>query len=72
MFISCLLYIVFFIVQHQARRVYEILRLRYTDTSDTNMYRDFRIDVKKRLNIPYQVFVFFYLFAFIYLAWIMC
>ena len=42
-------------LQQQARRVYEILRLRITDRTDVNMYRDYRIDVKNRLNIPHQV-----------------
>ena len=44
-----------FSLQQQARRVYEILRLRITDLTDVNMYRDYRIDIKNRLNIPYQV-----------------
>ncbi|XP_047366105.1 histone acetyltransferase type B catalytic subunit-like [Vespa velutina] len=38
----------------QARRVYEILRLRITDISNEQEYRDYRLDVKKRLNIPYK------------------
>ncbi|EZA51704.1 hypothetical protein DMN91_003947 [Ooceraea biroi] len=38
----------------QARRVYEILRLRATDTVDAAEYREYRIDVKKRLNIPFK------------------
>ena len=38
----------------QSRRVYEILRLRVTDTHNANMMRDYRLDVKNRLNIPYQ------------------
>lgn len=38
----------------QARRVYEIIRLRYTSLSDTQQYKNYRLDVKKRLNIPYQ------------------
>lgn len=38
----------------QARRVYEILRLRITDISNEQEYRDYRLDVKRRLNIPYK------------------
>lgn len=34
--------------------MYEILRLRITDTSNEQEYRDYRLDVKKRLNIPYK------------------
>lgn len=43
-----------FILQRQARRVYEILRLRLTDSSNEEKYREYRLDVKKRLNIPYK------------------
>ncbi|XP_048577478.1 histone acetyltransferase type B catalytic subunit isoform X2 [Nematostella vectensis] len=38
----------------QCRRVYEILRLKVTDRSNTAEYRDYRLDIKKRLNMPYQ------------------
>lgn len=38
----------------QARRVYEILRLRATDLSNEQEYREYRLNVKKRLNIPYK------------------
>lgn len=38
----------------QARRVYEILRFQVTDTSNKEEYKAFRLDVKKRLNIPFQ------------------
>jgi len=38
----------------QARRIYEIVRLHYTDLSDPAAYRNYRVDVKRRLNIPYQ------------------
>ncbi|XP_077993239.1 histone acetyltransferase type B catalytic subunit-like [Glandiceps talaboti] len=38
----------------QARRIYEILRLRVTDESNAEQFRQYRLDVKKRLNIPYQ------------------
>ncbi|CAL1528340.1 unnamed protein product [Lymnaea stagnalis] len=37
----------------QARRVYEILRLKATDQSNKDMYRAYRLDVKRRLNIPF-------------------
>jgi hypothetical protein len=35
--------------------VYEILRLRVTDVHNGEQYRLYRLDVKNRLNIPYQV-----------------
>ena len=38
----------------QVRRVYEILRLKATNVSDKEEYRNFRLDVKKRLYMPYQ------------------
>nr|SVE86764.1 EOG090X06NC [Daphnia similis] len=38
----------------QARRVYEILRFQATNLSDLEEYRAYRLDVKRRLNIPYQ------------------
>lgn len=44
----------FKINKKQARRIYEILRLRATDLSNEFDYRDYRLDVKKRLNIPYK------------------
>jgi histone acetyltransferase 1 len=44
-----------FILQKQARRVYEILRLQMTDIHNSEQYRRYRLDVKNRLNIPYQV-----------------
>jgi len=40
--------------KHQARRIYEILRLYYTDRNNETMFREYRLDVKNRLNIPYQ------------------
>jgi len=43
------------IFQKQARRVYEILRLRMTDIHNSEQYRRYRLDVKNRLNVPYQV-----------------
>lgn len=42
-------------LQKQARRVYEILRLRCTDTSNKEEYAKYRIDVKRRLNAAYKV-----------------
>jgi len=38
----------------QARRVYEIIRLSYTSLADTEQYKSYRVDVKRRLNAPYQ------------------
>jgi len=35
--------------------VYEILRLRVTDVHNSEQYRRYRLDVKNRLNVPYQV-----------------
>lgn len=43
------------ILQRQARRVYEILRLKATDMSDKEQYKSYRLDMKKRLNAPFQV-----------------
>ena len=42
-------------IQKQVRRVYEILRLRVTDVHNCEQYRRYRLDVKNRLNVPYQV-----------------
>ena len=42
------------ILQKQARRVYEILRLKATDLSDADDYQSYRLLVKNRLNIPYK------------------
>lgn len=42
-------------LQKQARRVYEILRFHATNVADAEEYRAYRLDVKRRLNIPYQV-----------------
>ncbi|RZF43934.1 hypothetical protein LSTR_LSTR006742 [Laodelphax striatellus] len=38
----------------QARRVYEILRLKETNMNDKLDYQNYRINVKRRLNIPFQ------------------
>ena len=45
----------FKINKKQARRVYEILRLKNTNTSDKTAYTSYRLDVKNRLNAPFQV-----------------
>jgi len=38
----------------QARKIYEILRLRATDISNPEEYKQYRLDVKRRLNRPFQ------------------
>ncbi|CAH2095312.1 unnamed protein product [Euphydryas editha] len=38
----------------QARRVYEILRFKNTNTSDKTAYLKYRLNVKNRLNAPFQ------------------
>ncbi|XP_071526683.1 histone acetyltransferase type B catalytic subunit isoform X2 [Panulirus ornatus] len=40
--------------KRQVRRVYEILRLHVTDRSDKEAYRQYRLDVKNRLNVQYK------------------
>merc|ERR1712034_147612 len=42
------------ICKKQARRVYEIIRLHHTSMASPQEYKDYRLDVKKRLNVPYQ------------------
>ncbi|XP_026761468.1 histone acetyltransferase type B catalytic subunit [Galleria mellonella] len=44
----------FKINKKQARRVYEILRLKNTNTSDKTAYLNYRLVVKNRLNAPFQ------------------
>ncbi|XP_017891786.1 histone acetyltransferase type B catalytic subunit [Ceratina calcarata] len=44
----------FKINRKQARRVYELLRLRATDLTNEQEYREYRLNIKKRLNIPYR------------------
>lgn len=44
----------FKINKKQARIVYEILRLQATNVANADEYRAYRIDVKKRLNIPFK------------------
>ena len=46
--------------KRQTRRVYEIVRLHWTKKAgplndDSVEYKAYRVDVKKRLNIPFQV-----------------
>ena len=46
--------------KRQTRRVYEIIRLHWTKKAgplndDSAEYKGYRVDIKKRLNIPYQV-----------------
>ena len=43
------------IFQKQTRRVYEILRLKATNCSDAKEYANYRVDIKRRLNLPFQV-----------------
>nr|CAG4646276.1 EOG090X06NC [Macrothrix elegans] len=38
----------------QARRVYEILRFQNTNVNDQDEYRTYRLEIKRRLNIPFQ------------------
>eukprot|EP00118_Oscarella_pearsei_P019170 m.202116 g.202116 ORF g.202116 m.202116 type:complete len:406 (+) comp39604_c0_seq41:38-1255(+) len=42
------------LAKSQARRVYEILRLRATDRGNAKTYRKYRLAVKSRLNKPFQ------------------
>jgi len=42
------------ICKKQARRVYEIIRLHYTSLANAAEYKSYKLDIKKRLNIPYQ------------------
>ena len=36
------------------RRIYEIIRLHHTSLANTEEYKGYKLDVEKRLNIPYQ------------------
>ncbi|XP_049808732.1 histone acetyltransferase type B catalytic subunit [Schistocerca nitens] len=38
----------------QMRRVYEILKLHFTNIKNPDEYKQYRLEVKRRLNIPYQ------------------
>lgn len=40
--------------RRQARKIYEILKLRIIDKSDEEEYRNYRLEIKNRLNIPNQ------------------
>lgn len=40
--------------KRQTRRIYEILRLKFTDIKDCDGYRAYRLEIKKRLNVPFQ------------------
>jgi len=42
------------ICKKQSRRIYEIIRLHHTSLANTEEYKGYKLDVKKRLNIPYQ------------------
>merc|ERR1719400_1102776 len=42
------------ICKKQSRRVYEIIRLLHTSLSNPQEYKDYKLDVKKRLNVPCQ------------------
>lgn len=39
--------------QRQTRRIYEILRLKHLDKSDEESFRLYRLEVKRRLNLPF-------------------
>ena len=46
--------------KRQTRRIYEIVRLHWAKKSgplsdDSSEFKAYRIDIKKRLNIPFQV-----------------
>lgn len=40
--------------KRQARKVYEMLRLHVTNTSNPGQYKKYRLEIKNRLNAPYQ------------------
>lgn len=40
--------------RRQSRKVYEILKLRITNKSDEDDYKNYRLEIKNRLNIPNQ------------------
>ena len=40
--------------KRQTRRIYEILRLKATNVNNKEQYRSYRLEVKKRLNAPFQ------------------
>jgi len=45
----------FLYLKRQAHRIYEILRLQVTNINNEAEFKEYRLDVKQRLNIPYQV-----------------
>lgn len=45
----------FSLLQKQARRIYEILRLKETNVHNKNDYSSYRLDIKRRLNTPFHV-----------------
>ena len=34
----------------QCRKVYEIIKLKYTNTTDPDTYKNYRLEIKKRIN----------------------
>lgn len=42
-------------LQLQARRCYEMLRLQATNIHDDAKLKEYRLDLKRRLNVPYEV-----------------
>jgi histone acetyltransferase 1 len=44
-----------FLFQKQARRIYEILRLRATNVNNPEEFTKYRLDIKRRLNAPFAV-----------------
>jgi histone acetyltransferase 1 len=40
--------------KRQARRMFELLRLRSINVNNDKEFKEYRLDVKRRLNIPYQ------------------
>ncbi|CAE1300785.1 HAT1 [Acanthosepion pharaonis] len=40
--------------KRQARRCYEILRLKFVDVNNEEQFRAYRLDVKRRLNLPFH------------------
>ena len=42
-------------MQPQSQKIHEILRLKLTDKSSPEKFRDYRLFIKSRLNAPYKV-----------------
>lgn len=38
----------------QARVIYEILRLHHTDEDNESQYKEYRLEIKKRLNLTFH------------------